>query len=254
MIIYGKNPVRELLLNPSSKVEEIFVLRDVRREEISELVKIAKERDLKVSFVAKDALTRISNTSSHQGIAALISQFDYHDVSEMLNYARDRGENPLLVILDHIEDPQNLGAIIRTVNFFGAHGIIIPKDRAASITPSVIKASAGAANSVLISRVVNIVNEIRNLKKRGFWIVGAEVDSSSPVYDQDFSRLDLALVIGGEGRGLKRLVKEECDFLVNIPNEAGINSLNASVAAGIIIYEITRQRELLSKGGAERKL
>jgi len=243
LIIYGKNPVKEFLLRPSSNIGEVFVSNEIRRDSIREIIQLAEKKGIKISYLSKHDLNRISKTISHQGIAARISEFRYEDVSEILDVGTRKGEKLLILVLDHIEDPQNLGAIIRSVNVLGAHGVIIPKDRSASITPAVIKASAGAANYVAISRVVNIVRVIRELKDKGIWIVGAELASPKSIHEEELGGLDLALVIGGEGRGLKRLVKKECDFLLSIPQIGEIASLNASVAAGIMIYEIVRQRK-----------
>ncbi len=151
----------------------------------------------------------------------------------------------LAVIIDNIEDPQNLGAIIRTVNVLGAHGVIIPKDRAAGVTPSVVKSSAGATGFVPVSKVVNLAATIRDLKKENIWVAGADPEAPKSIFEEDLGRLDLALVIGNEGRGLTRIVKGECDFLLSIPNLGEVSSLNASVAAGIMIYEVVRQRRLV---------
>lgn len=242
LIIYGKNPVKEAIYQPSSKIEEILVSEDGEKERVSEILKLAREKRIKVSFLPRDALSRISGTSHHQGIIARVSDFEYTEVDHILRYAREKEERVFLIILDHIEDPQNLGGIIRTVNVLGAHGIVIPKDRAASVTPSVIKASAGATGFVRIARVVNLVRTIGDLKERGIWIVGADPSAHRLVFEEELGSLDLALVIGGEGKGLGRLVKERCDLLVSIPSVGEVSSLNASVAAGIMIYEIMRQR------------
>jgi len=236
--------VKEAIYQPSSKIEEILISEDSEKERISEILKLAAEKRIKVSFLPRDALSRISGTSHHQGIIARISEFKYKEVEQILGYAKEKREKLLFVILDHIEDPQNLGGIIRTVNVLGAHGIVIPKDRAAPVTSSVIKASAGAAGFVRIARVVNLVTTINDLKKRGVWIVGADPSAPKLVFEEEIGGLDLAIVIGGEGKGLRRLVKEECDFLVSIPSVGEVSSLNASVAAGIMIYEIMRQRRI----------
>ncbi len=242
MIIYGRNPVKELLSDPDSKIEEILILKDGGKEGASEIFKLAKERGIKVLLLPKDAITRVSGTTAHQGAAARIPEFDYGSVEDILGFAGGRGERLLLVILDHIEDPQNLGAIVRTVNVLGAHGVIIPKDRAASVTPAVVKASSGAVNHVLIARVVNLSTVIDVLKKKGVWIVGADPAAPAPVHGEDLGRVDVALVIGNEGKGLGQKLKEQCDFLVSIPQSGKVTSLNASVSAGILIYEIMRQR------------
>lgn len=242
MIIYGKNPVSEALSNPRSGVDEVIVNKDVKSANATEIVKLAKERGVKVSFLPREALNRLSGNSSHQGVLAKIRDFKYTDISQITEAAKERRENLLIVILDHIEDPQNLGAIVRTVDFLGAHGIVIPKDRAAAVTPAVIKASSGAVNHVPVARVVNIAREIKDLKKDGVWIAGADADSQKTIYEQDFKSLDIALVIGSEGRGLSKSVKDSCDFLVSIPKIGKVSSLNASVAAGMMLYEIVRQR------------
>lgn len=242
MIIYGKNPVKELLSDPDSRIDEILISKDGKKESASDIFALAKERGIKVLFLPRDAITRVSGTASHQGVAARISEFEYATVESILGLAGSKGEKLLLVILDHIEDPQNLGAIVRTVNVLGGHGVVIPKDRAASVTPAVVKASSGAVNHVLIAKVVNLSTVIEVLKKKGVWIVGADPSASRHIYAEDFGNLDIALVIGSEGRGLGQKVKEQCDFLVSIPQAGNVASLNASVSAGILIYEIIRQR------------
>lgn len=242
MIIFGRNPVKEALVKDSSKVEEVYISEEAKGEKISEIVRLARERNIKVSFLSPKAIFRIAATSSHQGVAAKISEFNYSSVEEIFERAHIKGDKLLAVMLDHIEDPQNLGAIVRTVNVLGAHGVIIPKDRAAGVTPAVVKASTGATSFVPIARVVNLVRVIRELKERGVWIVGADPLASRVLFEEKLGDLDLVLVIGSEGKGLHRLVKEECDFLVSIPCVGEVSSLNASVAAGILIYEIIRQR------------
>jgi 23S rRNA (guanosine2251-2'-O)-methyltransferase len=244
LIIYGKNPVKEAISQTLSKIEEILISQELEEERISDIIRLAREKNVKVSFLPRDAISRITGTSSHQGIAARISEFEYNNVDNILSNAKKKGERLLIILLDHIEDPQNLGAIIRTVNVLGAHGVIIPKDRAASVTPAVVKASAGAVSFVPIARVVNLVITIRDLKKKGVWIVGADPSAPKSVFAEELGALDLALVVGSEGKGLTRLVREECDFLVSIPNLGEVSCLNASVAAGIMIYEIVRQRRL----------
>lgn len=244
MIIYGKNPVKEAISQSSYKLEEIFISQVIGRERVSEIVTLARGKGVKVSFLPREAISRISGTSHHQGIAARVIEFEYQTVEEILAKAEKNRERLLVVILDHIEDPQNLGAIIRTVNVLGAHGVIIPKDRAASVTPAVIKASAGAAGLVPIARVVNLTMVIKDLKKKGVWILGADPSASKSLFEEELGAMDLALVVGSEGKGLTRLVREGCDFLVSIPNLGDVSCLNASVAAGIMIYEILRQRRL----------
>lgn len=247
MIIYGRNPVKELLSQPDSGIEEILILKDGRKEGSSGILNLAKERGVKITLLPKEAISRITGTTSHQGVAARIADFEYSGLESIFALAESSGERLLVVLLDHIEDPQNLGAIIRTVDVLGAHGVVIPKDRAASVTPAVVKASAGAVNHVLVARVVNLSATIGVLKKKGVWIVGADPGAPVPVYGENLGKVDIGLVIGSEGKGLGQKVKEQCDFLVTIPQAGKVASLNASVSAGILIYEIMRQRGKLGQ-------
>ncbi len=242
MIIYGKNPIIELLSNPSSEIEELYISRNDKSNDASEILKTAKSRGIKTSSLTKESLSELCDTHSHQGIAARIKDYEYHNLADIVSRTKEKGGKLLLIILDHLEDPQNLGAIIRTADVLGAHGVVIPKDRAASVTPAVVKASSGAVNYMPVSKVVNLANVIRDLKKGGVWIVGADSSSSTSVHQEDFKNLDIALVIGNEGKGLSQKIKSECDFLVSIPQSGKVSSLNASVAAGVMIYEIIRQR------------
>ncbi len=242
MIIYGKNPIIELLSNPSSEIEELYISRNDKSNDASEILKTAKSRGIKTSSLTKESLSELCDTHSHQGIAARIKDYEYHNLADIVSRTKEKGGKLLLIILDHLEDPQNLGAIIRTADVLGAHGVVIPKDRAASVTPAVVKASSGAVSYMPVSRVVNLANVIRDLKKGGVWIVGADSSSSTSVHQEDFKNLDIALVIGNEGKGLSQKIKSECDFLVSIPQSGKVSSLNASVAAGVMIYEIIRQR------------
>jgi len=242
LIIYGKNPVKELLADPRSRIDEIIVAKDSKKDGDPEIFAIAKKRGVRVQLLPKDALTRLTGTASHQGVAARVPEWEYSSVGDIIEASRSKLEKLLVVILDHLEDPQNLGAIIRTVDVLGAHGVVIPKDRAASVTPAVIKASAGAVNHVLVARVTNISNVIEELKREGVWIAGADANAPKAVYEEDLSKVDLGLVIGNEGKGISAKVREKCDFLVSIPQSGTVTSLNASVSAGVLIYEIMRQR------------
>ncbi len=241
MIIYGKNPVREFLLESPANIVEVFISSEIKRADISDVITLAKKGGIKITYLSRESLSETARTSSHQGVAARLSDYEYVPVSQILRKAKEREENLLVVILDHLEDPQNFGAIIRSVHVLGAHGIIIPKDRSVSVTPAVVKTSAGTVSAVSISMVTNIARVMTELKEGGVWIVGADASADKSIGDLDFIGLDIALVIGSEGKGLKRLVREVCDFLVSIPT-VGASSLNASVAAGIMIYEIQRQR------------
>ena len=243
MIIYGKNPVLELLSNPSSQIEEIYISRGSKRNETSDIVETASNRRIKTTSISREEISDLCHTRSHQGIAARVKDFEYSELSDLISEEKKKADHILIIILDHLEDPQNLGAIIRTADVLGAQGVVIPKDRAASVTPAVIKASAGAVNHLPVSRVVNLATVIRELKKEGVWIVGSDSSSTVSVQDQDLKNLDLALIIGNEGKGIAQKIKGECDFLVSIPQSGKVSSLNASVAAGILMYEIVRQRK-----------
>ena len=242
MIIYGKNPVKELLADPRSRIDEIIVAKDSRKDGDPEILALAKKRGVRVQSLPRDAVTRLTGTASHQGVAARVPEWEYSSLGDIIEASRSKLEKLLVIILDHLEDPQNLGAIIRTADVLGAHGVVIPKDRAASVTPAVIKASAGSVNHVPIARVTNISNVIEELKREGVWIVGADAEAPKAVYEEDLSKVDLGLVIGNEGKGLSHKVKEKCDYLVSIPQTGKVSSLNASVSAGILVYEIMRQR------------
>lgn len=242
MIIYGKNPVKELLADPRSRIDEIIVVKDSKKDGDPEIFALAKRRGVRVQLLPREAVTRLTGTASHQGVAARVPEWEYSSVGDIIEASRSKLEKLLVVILDHLEDPQNLGAIIRTVDVLGAHGVVIPKDRAASVTPAVIKASAGAVNHVPVARVTNISNVIEELKREGVWIAGADAKAPKAVYEEDLSKVDLGLVIGNEGKGISAKVREKCDFLVSIPQSGTVTSLNASVSAGVLIYEIMRQR------------
>lgn len=238
MIIYGKNPVNDILNLSPLLIRKIYLINTGRAAKLDEIVRTAREKDIKVSFVEKRDLDRLSSNSNHQGIAADIKEFEYTDFHSLIENSR----NTFYVVLDHIEDPHNLGAIIRTANFFGVDGIIIPKDRAAGVTPTVIKISSGAAATIPISRVSNIRNAVAELKKKNVWIVGADPSSKKTVYDSNMGDLVIALVIGSEGKGIGSKIKEQCDFLFSIPKLGNVDSLNASVASGVMIYELKKQQ------------
>ena len=200
----------------------------------------ARKHDTIVNFVTKERLDQLSETKKHQGVIAFAAAYEYAQVEDMLAAAEKKGEPPFLLLLDNIEDPHNLGAIIRTANLAGAHGVIIPKRRAAGLTATVAKTSAGAINYTPVAKVSNLSHTIRELKKKGMWFVCADMDGTR-MYDLDLKG-PIGLVIGSEGEGVSKLVKENCDFTAAIPMAGEIDSLNASVAAGILSYEIVRQR------------
>ncbi len=244
MIIYGINTVKEALLSSKTDVEELILSAELNKNSLSDIIKIAEKHNVPFKYSTKNNISKLTGSKNHQGIAAKIPDFKYTDISILIKKAKDKEINILFLILDHIQDPQNLGAIIRSANVLGVDGVIIPKDRSASVTPSVIKASSGATNYVPIVKVVNLSRTIRELKDVGLWVVGADVNSKRFLQDDDFRNMNLALVIGNEGKGLSKLIKNQCDFLVSIPNYGNIDSLNASVAAGIMIYECIRHRHL----------
>lgn len=237
-IIIGRNPVMEALKS-GREIEKLLILKDAEGS-IKKIIGMAKEKKLPYQFVDKAALDRIADGRVHQGVAATVSNFEYCEVEDILERAREKSEDPFLIVLDGIEDPHNLGAIIRTADGAGAHGIIIPKRRAAGITDVAAKASAGAVEYVPVAKVSNIAQTVDKLKELGIW-VGA-CDMGGTEYHKADLKGKIALVIGAEGQGISRLVKEKCDFSLSIPMCGKINSLNASNAAAILMYEVRRQR------------
>ena len=204
------------------------------------IVREAKKNDTLVQFVDKERLTQLSQTGRHQGVIAYTAAYEYAQVEDMLALAKERGEDPFLILLDDIEDPHNLGAIIRTANLAGAHGVIIPKRRAVGLTATVAKTSAGAINYTPVAKVTNLTKTMKELKEKGLWFVCADMGGES-MYKLNLTG-PIGLVIGNEGEGVSRLVKETCDFVASIPMKGDIDSLNASVATGVLAYEIVRQR------------
>lgn len=217
-----------------SQIKEIYINKDLQKNKNDSLIKIAQKNRIRITTLGKADLDKKTGKSNHQGIAADINDFQYEDYGSLLNT-----NHKFYLILDHIEDPHNLGAIIRTANFFGVGGIIIPKDRAVGVTPTVIKTSSGAAMTIPICRVSNIGNAINDLKKNNVWIVGADISADKEVSEIDIENLDIALVIGSEGKGLTKSIKNQCDFLVSITKTGKVESLNASVAAGILMYKLS---------------
>lgn len=237
--IEGKNPILEALKS-GIEIEKIMVSKGRRETNAQEVFELAKEKKIKIQMVDRKKLDFTSRTSSHQGMIAIANAYGYVDIEDIIKKAQSKNEEPFVVILDKITDPHNFGAIIRTANACGVHGIIIPKNRSVDITPIVEKASAGAIEYMGICKVINLTHTIQELKDKGFWIAGA--DTQGQEYDKTSLKGSLALVIGSEGGGISRLVKEKCDFFVSIPMVGQIQSLNASVAAGIIMCEAARQR------------
>lgn len=204
------------------------------------MLREAKKHDTVINYVKKERLDQMSETGKHQGVIGYLAAYEYATVDEILDKAREKGESPFVILLDDIEDPHNLGAIIRTANLAGAHGVIIPKHRASGLTATVAKTSAGALNYTPVAKVTNISKTIEELKKEGMWFVCADMGGTT-MYDLDLKG-SIGLVIGNEGKGVSRLVKEKCDFVASIPMFGDIDSLNASVATGVLAYEIVRQR------------
>ena len=237
--IEGRNAVIEAY-RAGRPIDRLFLLDGCQDGPILTIRKEAKKKGTPIKFVTRERLDQMSETGRHQGVIAYAAAYEYAGVEEMLEAARQKGEPPFLFLLDNIEDPHNLGAIIRTAHLAGAHGVIIPKNRAVGLTASAAKASAGALNYIPVARVTNLSKTIEELKKEGIWFVCADMDGTR-MYDLDLKG-PIGLVIGSEGEGVGRLVREACDMTASIPMKGRINSLNASVAAGVLAYEIVRQR------------
>ena len=237
--IEGRNPIIEALRSDRA-IDKIMISNSSKEGSIKKIIGMAKEKNIVIQYVDKHKLDEISTSHSHQGVIAVVSDYKYYELSDLLEIAKKKGEDPFFIILDEITDPHNLGTIIRTADAVGAHGVIIPKRRSVHITSVVAKASAGAVEYVPVCKVTNIVNTIKQLKKEGLWIAAADMDGEV-FYEQNLTG-PLALVIGSEGFGVSRLVKQNCDFVVKMPMIGNVSSLNASVAGGILLYEIFRQR------------
>jgi len=244
-IIYGLNPVMEALRG-TRQIYELFVAGSSSDKRMEKMLKLATERKVPVRQREKADLNRLCNTDHHQGVALKVEPFPYADLGDLLDELKD---NPtgLVLVLDSVQDPHNLGALIRSAACAGAHAVVIPKDRAAGVTAAAEKASAGAAGTVPVAQVTNISQALQDLKKAGFWIYGADGSAKHTLYQQDFSG-PVALVIGGEGEGIRPLVRKGCDEVVSIPLQGGVSSLNASVAGGVFLFEVVRQRLYGKKG------
>ncbi|MCI9339383.1 MAG: 23S rRNA (guanosine(2251)-2'-O)-methyltransferase RlmB [Dorea sp.] len=238
-LIEGRNAVLEAFRSGKT-IDKLFILDGCQDGPVKSIVREAKKQDTLIQYVAKERLNQLTETGRHQGVIAYAAAYAYAEVEDMLEAARKKGEDPFLILLDNIEDPHNLGAIIRTANLAGAHGVIIPRRRAAGLTATVAKASAGALNYTPVAKVTNLTRTMEELKEQGLWFVCADMGG------EQMYRLNLTgpigLVIGSEGEGVSRLVKENCDYTAGIPMRGDIDSLNASVAAGVLAYEIVRQR------------
>lgn len=237
--IEGRNAVLEAY-RAGRPIDKLFILDGCQDGPIISIKREAKKADSLIKYVTKERLDQMSETGKHQGVIAYAAAYTYAEVEDILKAAKDKGESPFLFLLDNIEDPHNLGAIIRTANLAGAHGVIIPKNRAVGLTATVARTSAGALNYTPVARVTNLAKTIEELKKEGLWFVCADMDGTV-MYELDLKGA-IGLVIGSEGEGVGRLVKEKCDMVASIPMQGDIDSLNASVAAGVLAYEIVRQR------------
>ena len=239
-IIEGRNAVLELL-NSDRDINKIYVQNGEKHGSINKIIAVAKENKVVITEVEKSKLDFMSKTKNHQGVIAVVPPFNYCEVEDILDYAKSKNEDTFILILDGIEDPHNLGSIIRTAETAGVHGIIIPKRRSVTVNSTVAKVSAGAVEHMKIARVNNINETIKKLKDNGLWIIGTDGEAKTFYYNQDFKG-DIAIIIGSEGFGMSRLVKENADILVKIPMKGKITSLNASVSAGVVIYEAVKQR------------
>ncbi len=238
--IYGVNPVLEALESDRS-VDKLFIQEGARHSRLAAIVAAAKKRGIRYTSVSRQKLDELSEGGNHQGVLVFAAVHTYAEIEDIISLAKERGEKPLVIIAEGICDPHNLGSIIRTANAAGAHGIIIPKNRSVGLNATVAKVSAGAVEHTLVARCTNVSACIDKLKDMGLWIVGTALEGSIPIYDCDMKGAT-GIVIGSEGEGISRLVREKCDFLVKIPMLGKTESLNASVAAGVIMYEAVRQR------------
>lgn len=237
--IAGRKPVIEALKN-DVKIDKLIIGRDIKKLFLNDVLKIAEKKGIEVNFTDKQGLDDMSENLNHQGIIAIAGEFEYKELDDIFALADERNESPFVVILDEITDVHNLGAIIRTAECLGAHGVVIPKNRAASVNAVVDKTSAGAVEYLPVVRVTNITNTIKTLKEKGLWIYGADM-SGNVIYKENLTG-PIGIVIGNEGKGISRLVRENCDAMIKIPMSGKTNSLNASCAASIMIYDIVRQR------------
>lgn len=242
--IEGRNAVIEAFRS-GKPIDKVFILDGCQDGPMVTIRREAKKKDVMIKYVTKERLDQMSETGKHQGVIAYAAAYEYAEVSDILEKAKEKGEDPFIFILDNIEDPHNLGAIIRTANLAGSHGVIIPKNRAVGLTATVAKASAGALNYTPVAKVTNLSKTIEELKKEGLWFVCADMDGEI-MYRQNLTG-PIGLVIGNEGEGVGRLVKSKCDLVARIPMQGDIDSLNASVAAGVLAYEVVRQRMQVKK-------
>jgi 23S rRNA (guanosine2251-2'-O)-methyltransferase len=242
-ILYGRQPVRETLRAGRRQVFKLLLAHEIRSTGIvAEILMLAERANVPVQAIDRQRLDKLGGEANHQGLAAEVSGYPYVDLVELLQIAEQAGEPPLLLLLDHIQDPQNLGSLLRTAEAAGAHGVVIPGRRAAGVTPAAVRASSGAAEHVHVAQVPNLVQAMEILKAKRVWLGGLEVLPDTPLYTQADLGGSLGLVVGSEGQGLARLVRETCDFLIRVPMRGHAESLNAAVAGAIALYEARRQR------------
>ncbi|MCI1576595.1 MAG: 23S rRNA (guanosine(2251)-2'-O)-methyltransferase RlmB [Weizmannia coagulans] len=242
--IAGKNPVLEAL-RAGREINKIWVAEGSQKGAMKQVMELARERKVTVQFVPKKKIDQVAD-GAHQGVLALVAAYRYAETGDMFKLAKERNEHPFILILDELEDPHNLGSILRTADAVGAHGVIIPKRRSVALTATVAKASTGAIEHIPVARVTNLSQTIAGLKQQGLWIAGTDASGTTD-YRQMDADLPLGLVIGSEGRGMSRIVKEACDFLIRLPMAGHVTSLNASVAAGLLMYEVYRKRHPLGE-------
>ena len=241
-LIEGRNAVLEAFRSGKC-VDKLFILDGCQDGPVRTIAREARKKDTIINYVSKERLDQLSETKAHQGVIAQVAAYEYATVEEILAKAEEKGEPPFLVLLDNVEDPHNLGAIIRTANLAGAHGVIIPKRRSVGLTATVAKTSAGALHYTPVAKVTNLVRTIEELKEKGIWFVCADM-GGEPMYQLNLTG-PIGMIVGNEGEGVSRLVREACDFTASIPMKGDIDSLNASVAAGVLAYEIVRQRRMV---------
>ncbi|MBU8908637.1 23S rRNA (guanosine(2251)-2'-O)-methyltransferase RlmB [Desertibacillus haloalkaliphilus] len=241
--IVGKNPILEALRSGHS-INKIWIAEGANKGQMGKVVQMAKDNGVLVQHVPKKKLEQLVNTPNHQGVVASVAAYEYAEIDDLFAKAEKANEDPFFIVLDEVEDPHNLGSILRTADAVGAHGVIIPKRRAVGLTQVVAKASTGAIEYVPVARVTNLARTMDELKKRGLWFVGTDASAKEDYRESTFD-LPVGLVIGSEGKGISRLVKEKCDFLIKIPMVGHVTSLNASVAASLLMYEVYRKRHLL---------
>ncbi len=242
-LIVGRQPVIEALKSKNF-VEKIYILYGARGAQINQIKFLASKRKTKVVFLSKQKFRELTPSTTTQGVAALVGEREYSDIDDILRVAEERNEIPFILLLENIQDPRNLGALIRTADCMGVHGIILPKDRSANINQDTVKASAGAVEHMPIAKITNVAQTIEELKSKGLWIVGTSSKADKVLTEFDFN-IPLVLVFGQEGQGMRRLTEEKCDFLVKIPLFGKVESLNVSVACGMFLYEIRRQKSMI---------